>query len=126
MAISLTVNPEKLTKKIYDDYLILEAGSRTIRIPYIFVIEEPDYPRIMGFEFAPGDREGVYRYEVYLPGGAEELAIALFDSDSYRFKGFLDQKRNVGRGMLKVELNAEDLPESGSYIAKVAAKIRQD
>lgn len=122
VAISLTVNPEKLTKKIYDDYLILEAGSRTIRIPYIFVIEEPDYPRIMGFEFAPGDREGVYRYEVYLPGGAEELAIALFDSDSYRFKGFLDQKRNVGRGMLKVELNAEDLPESGSYIAKVAAK----
>lgn len=122
VAVSLTVNPEKLTKKMYDGYLLLEAGSQTIRIPYIFVIEEPDYPRIMGFEFVPGDREGTYRYEVYLPGGAEELGIALFDCDSHRFIGFLDKKSNVGRGMLKAEINKEDLPESGCYIAKVMAK----
>ncbi len=120
--IGLTLNPKEFKKKIYDHYLILEAGSKTIRIPYIFVIEEPDYPRIMGFDFVKGDREGVYRYEVYLPGGAEEFAIALFDSDSYRFTGFLDTKKNVGQGMLKVEMSGEELPAPGSYIAKIHAK----
>lgn len=120
--IGLTVNPKELNKKIYDHYLELQAGPQKIRLPYICVIEEPDYPRIMGFDFAEGDKEGIYRYEVYLPGGAEEFAVALFDIDSYQFIGFLDSKRDVGQGMLKEEIKEEDLPPSGSYIAKIHAK----
>lgn len=120
--IGLTVNPKELKKKIYDHYLGIQAGPQKIRLPYICVIEEPDYPRIMGFNFAKGDKEGVYRYEVYLPGGAEEFAVALFDSDSYRFIGFLDSKREVGQGMLKEEIKEKELPPPGSYIAKIIAK----
>lgn len=120
--IGLTVNPKELNKKIYDHFVELQAGKQKIRLPYILVIEEPDYPRIMGFDFAKGDQEGIYRYEVYLPGGAEEFAIALFDSDSYQFIGFLDSKRDVGQGMLKEEIKEEDLPPQGNYMAKIFAK----
>jgi minor extracellular serine protease Vpr len=59
---------------------------------------------------------------VYLPGGADEFGIALFDPDTYRFIKFLDWKRNVGRGMLKMDIPIEQLPENGLYLAKVFAK----
>ncbi|TFI46511.1 peptidase S8, partial [Diaphorobacter sp. DS2] len=102
--------------------LLLKAGAESIHIPYLYVLEEPDYPRVMGFGIGKGDKPGTYRYEVYLPGGAEEFGIAMFDSESLRFMGFLDWKRNTGKGQLLQEIPAEKLPGPGLYLAKVFAK----
>lgn len=120
--IGMVVDPAAFKQKIHDGYLLLNEGSNQMSIPYLYVLEEPDYPRVMGFAFAPADKLGHYRYEVYLPGGAEEFGIALFDPDDYRFVGFLDWKRKVKKGLLEVELAPEDLPEPGPYLAKVFAK----
>lgn len=122
IGITLTVDPQAFKGTLYDGQLELMAGAQKIRIPYLYVLEEPAYPRVMGFDFGAGDREGSYRYEVYLPGGAEEFGIALFDPDSYKFIGFLDAKRNVGKGLLSQEITGNNLPESGMYLAKVFAK----
>ncbi|MGM0901394.1 MAG: S8 family serine peptidase [Bacillota bacterium] len=120
--ISMLVDPTAFKGKIHDGYLTLNEGSNKISIPYLYVLEEPDYPRVMGFALAPADKPGHYRYEVYLPGGAEEFGIALFDPDDYRFIGFLDSKRKVKKGLLEQELKPEDLPPAGGYLAKVFAK----
>ncbi|WP_147534980.1 S8 family serine peptidase [Bacillus marasmi] len=120
--ISMTVDPKHFSNKIYDGYLELRAESNTIRIPYLYVFEEPDYPRVMGFEMGMGDEEEIYRYEVYLPGGADEFGIALFEPQSMVFNGFLDWQRNVGSGLLEKEISGERLPEPGLYLAKVFAK----
>lgn len=120
--IKMMVDPKLFKKKIHDGHLELRAGTQQIQIPYLYVLEEPDYPRVMGFDFGVGDKKGTYQYEVYLPGGAEEFGIALFDPDTYQFIGFLDAKRKVGRGLLKVELKTEELPENGLYLAQVFAK----
>jgi minor extracellular serine protease Vpr len=120
--ITMSVDPNELTKKIHEGHLTIMAGSQKVSVPYLYVLEEPNYPRIMGFEFGPGDKQGVYHYEVYLPGGADEFGIALFDPDTYRFVKFLDWKRNVGRGMLKMDIPINQLPENGLYLAKVFAK----
>lgn len=120
--VTMSVDPNELTKKIHEGHLTIMAGSQKVSVPYLYVLEEPNYPRIMGFEFGPGDKQGVYHYEVYLPGGADEFGIALFDPDTYRFVKFLDWKRNVGRGMLKMDILPDQLPENGLYLAKVFAK----
>ena len=120
--ISMIVDPTAFKGKIHDGYLTLNEGSKKINIPYLYVLEEPDYPRVMGFALAPADKPGHYRYEVYLPGGAEEFGIALFDPDDFHFIGFLDAKRNVKKGLLEQELKPEDLPPAGGYLAKVFAK----
>jgi minor extracellular serine protease Vpr len=120
--VTMSVDPTELNKKIYEGHLTIMAGSQRISIPYLYVLEEPNYPRIMGFEFGPGDQQGIYHYEVYLPGGADEFGIALFDPDTYRFVRFLDWKRKVGRGMLKVDIPVDQLPDNGLYLAKVFAK----
>lgn len=120
--IGMVVDPKTFKNKIHDGVLILNEGNNKIRIPYIYVLEEPNYPRVMGFDFAKGDKQDTYRYEVYLPGGAEEFGIALFDPDSYQFKGFLDWARDVKKGLIEKELKTETMPKSGYYLAKVFAK----
>ncbi|MDQ0269262.1 S8 family serine peptidase [Cytobacillus purgationiresistens] len=122
LKITMSADPAELKEKIYDGRLALQASFGDIEIPYLYVLEEPDYPRVMGFGFGKGDKKGTYRYEVYLPGGADEFGIALFDSDSLKFEGFLDWKRNLGKGQIQEVMQAEGLPEPGLYIAKVFAR----
>jgi len=59
---------------------------------------------------------------VYLPGGAEEFGIALFNPDDFRFVGFLDTNQNVKKGLVSKVITAENLPPDGVYLAKVFAK----
>ncbi|MEH7491603.1 S8 family serine peptidase [Neobacillus niacini] len=120
--LELEVNPVELKGKIHDGYLTIHAGANPIQIPYIYVLEEPNYPRVMGFDFKDGDQEGTYRYEVYLPGGAEEFGIALFNPDDFRFVGFLDTNQNVKKGLVSKVITEENLPPDGVYLAKVFAK----
>jgi minor extracellular serine protease Vpr len=120
--IQLTANPEKLKDKIQDGMLAIQSDGRTIHLPYLFVLEEPNYPRVMGFDFGAGDNEETSRYEVYLPGGAEEFGIALFNPDTYQFVQFLDWKRNITKGLLQKDLANNQLPPDGIYLAKVFAR----
>lgn len=122
ITLELKVNPQVFKGKIHDGYLRLNAGSTMIRIPYLYVLAEPGYPRVMGFDFAEGDKPGQYRYEVYLPGGAEEFGIALFNPEDYRFVGFLDTITNVKHGLIRKDIPDEQLPADGIYLVKVFAK----
>jgi minor extracellular serine protease Vpr len=120
--IELSVEPTLFKKKIQDGYLSLNAGSTVIQIPFIYVLEEPDYPRVMGFEMKKGDKPGNYRYEVYLPGGADEFGIALFNHADFRFAGFLDYGRNIRKGLIQKEISVDQLPAEGTYMGKIFAK----
>jgi minor extracellular serine protease Vpr len=123
IAVELTVDPQLFKGKIHDGYLRLQAGTQAIvQIPYLYVLEEPGYPRVMGFSFVEGDKAGQYKYEVYLPGGAEEFGIALFNPEDYRFVGYLDSSTNVKKGLVRKQILAEQLPAEGTYLAKVFAK----
>lgn len=122
ITVELTVDPQLFKGKIHDGYLRLQAGESTVRIPYLYVLEEPGYPRVMGFDFAEGDKPGQYRYEVYLPGGAEEFGIALFNPEDYRFVGFLDTITNAKKGQIRKDIPDEQLPADGTYLVKVFAK----
>ncbi|WP_081798155.1 S8 family serine peptidase [Neobacillus dielmonensis] len=122
ITLELMVDAKLFKRKIHDGYLTLKAGNSTIQIPYLYVLEEPGYPRVMGFDFAQGDQPGHYHYEVYLPGGADEFGIALFDPGDYRFLGFLDGRTNVNQGLLRVDIPPDKLPAPQTYLIKVFAK----
>ncbi|MEI5909097.1 S8 family serine peptidase [Bacillus spongiae] len=80
-------------------------NSKSFDLPYLFVLKEPDYPRIMGFNAVPGDQKNTMRYEVYLPGGADEFGIALFEAETLQFLGFLAQSKKVQHGLLEEQVN---------------------
>lgn len=121
--VGLDLTPAVINKGIQQNWLQIEIDGETLILPYIFVIDEPNYPRVMGFEFALGDKLDTYKYQLYLPGGADEVGIALYDPDTLRFLGFLDWKRNVPRGVLEEVLSKQDLPfDKGIYKALIFAK----
>ncbi|PLS18341.1 peptidase S8 [Bacillus sp. M6-12] len=120
--IGAAVDTRKSREKITDGYITLSAGAKEIQLPYLYVMEEPKYPRVMGFAFAAADSPDSYRYEVYLPGGAEEFGIALYDYDSLRFAGYLDWAYNAPRGLIKRELSIKSMPPAGVYRAVIFAR----
>ncbi|MDT8860437.1 S8 family serine peptidase [Alkalihalobacillus sp. MEB130] len=121
VTVQLDMFPAVLAEGIHHGDIVIEGGPDPISIPYVFFIEEPNYPRAMAFNFGHGDRPGEYRYELYLPGGAEEMGIAVYDPDTFQFVKFLDFKEDVGRGMVGKEWENLDLPD-GTYKALVFAK----
>jgi len=123
VTVYLDITPHFYQKGIYDGALYVQVGHETIRIPYLFVMNEPDYPRLMGFEMGLADQENTLHYELYLPGGADEFGIALYDPDTLRFIGFLDFERNVSRGLRKKDIKQEDMKiPQGFYKAVIFAK----
>jgi minor extracellular serine protease Vpr len=120
--VGLHINPSLLIKGLYDGYLEVNEGATSLHLPYLYVKEEPDYPRVMGFDIGVGDHKDSLRYEMYLPGGADEMGIALYDADTYRFIGFLDLSKKVHRGMITKELEKNNLPPTGVYHAIIFAK----
>ena len=119
--ITIDILPGVFQAGIHYGEFIVEGGRNPVRVPYMFFIEEPNYPRLMAFSFEFGDEQGQYRYEIYLPGGAEEVGIALYDPDTFQFIQYLDVKENVDRGLLEVEINELKL-EEGLYKTLVYAK----
>ncbi|WP_223254420.1 S8 family serine peptidase [Bacillus sp. HNG] len=117
ITIGLDITPSTIGAGLHYGNLFLNEGKNRYHIPYMYVIEEPDYPRIMGFQFGKGDKEDVFRYELYLPGGADEYGIVLYNPDSLRFVTFLDWDRNVARGLVEKEVNRKDRNLSGIFKA---------
>ncbi|MFB4163314.1 S8 family serine peptidase [Alteribacillus sp. JSM 102045] len=106
-----------------DGVLTVEGGNEDIRLPYLLFINEPDYPRIGAFDLQPFGRNRGYQYEVYMPGGAEELQIALYDPDTYAFAGILDKEKDIKPGLYEQKLSVKDLPvPEGKYRAVVYAR----
>ncbi|MFA9457655.1 S8 family serine peptidase [Halalkalibacter sp. AB-rgal2] len=119
--VELDLFPAVLEEGIHHGHIEIEGGRDEISIPYVFFIEEPNYPRVMAFNFGVGDHPGDYRYELYLPGGAEEMGIALYDPDTFEFIQFLDVKYNIGRGMVSGTWSKPSV-EDGTYKALVYAR----
>lgn len=119
--VSIDILPAVFQAGIHYGEFLVEGGKDPVRVPYMFFIEEPNYPRLMAFSFEFGDEQGEYRYEIYLPGGAEEVGIALYDPDTFQFIKYLDVKENVERGMLEQELKDIGLDE-GVYKTLVYAR----
>lgn len=120
--ITLDITPNQQKPGMHEGEVVVNANSQQIRLPFLYIIEEPDYPRIMGFQFGYGDKEGEYQYEVYLPEGAEELGIALYEVDTLRFIDYLDWERDLPRGLYKNQIPADRVKVKGLVKAVVFAK----
>jgi len=122
--ISLTIDltPSVIGTGLHDGHIRISESGKDISIPYMFVIEEPDYPRVMAFQFGKSDKPDTYKYQLYLPRGAEEYGIALYDADTLRFIKFLDWSKETPRGLIEKELTEEEIGIKGIYKAVVFAK----
>ncbi|RLQ93513.1 S8 family serine peptidase [Falsibacillus albus] len=105
----VTIHAERLMtypKKadLIDGSIQLSDGKQIIHIPYLYVVNEPRYPRVMGFAIARATSGSMLHYEIYLPGGAEEFGIALYDPATMKYLGLLDWRKKVGVGFIEKQV----------------------
>ncbi|WP_283234591.1 S8 family serine peptidase [Alteribacter keqinensis] len=121
--IIMDVLPSVFEGGMYNGIIEVKSKDEIINVPYLFFVEEPDYPRVMAFMLEHTTEEDVYQYEVYLPGGAEEFGIVLYEPDTFQFVKYIEAKKDVDRGMLEEKLEIQGV-EPGVYKALIFA--RQD
>lgn len=124
VTITVDVDSDKVTDGIHYGNVKIESSSDDdILLPYLFVVGDAEHPRVMGFSFEKeNEDDDLYKYELYLPEGAEELGIALFDPRTLTYVGHLVHERNVKRGLLETELKRDEIPfADGDYICIVYA-----
>ncbi|MBN8252931.1 S8 family serine peptidase [Priestia flexa] len=124
IAVDLQVNSHQKKKGIYDGRLEIRDSRETISIPYLYMVEKPNYPRVMGLQAVQGSDEKTYLYELFLPEGADEFGIAVYDIDTLRFVSYLDVDKKLERGMLKRKIQLQEELPKGEY--KVFAYAKKD
>lgn len=119
--IEALLTPSFLEKGLHEGYVHVTAGAHRTAVPYMFFVEEPNYPRIMGFQFAKGDAPNTYKYSMYLPGGADEMGIVLYNPVTFHYVDFIEFRQNVTNGMQhRVIVVKEQI--KGTYKALIFAK----
>lgn len=119
--ITVDIAPSFLKEGIHEGAVVVRDKKGAFRLPYLFFIEEPNYPRLMGFQLKRGDGPDTYQYELYLPGGADEMGIALYDPETFRFVDFVEYRQNVPKGIVKNNIPPDKI-RKGTYKALIFAK----
>ncbi|MBM7571282.1 S8 family serine peptidase [Aquibacillus albus] len=121
--IQLKVSASFLDKGIHQGWLTLKQGKQSYHLPYLFINQEADYPRVMGMEFALkvfSDDE--YQYRLYLPEDAQSVTIDLYDSHSMAFERTLLELENQKQGVIEGTMEMRDVGDKGEYLANVSVK----
>ncbi|TYR80174.1 S8 family serine peptidase [Priestia megaterium] len=124
--VTLKLHVNVLTKKkgIYDGRLKINDSRETFTIPYMYMVKKPDYPRVMGLQAVQGEKENTYSYELFLPEGADEVGVAMYEPETMRFITYLDVEKQVERGMFKQTVTIQDSIKPGAY--KIFAYAKKD
>lgn len=87
---NVQVDTSKLDPGYYEGTIKVSDGTKTIDVPTILFVGEPDYPRVTG-AFLGNEGDGTWYVGSYLPGGAEviEYDIYVFNPDG-TIGGFVD------------------------------------
>ncbi|MEH6936346.1 S8 family serine peptidase [Bacillus sp. JJ664] len=122
-----TVDTKVLKDGFYDGAITVSTPDETLRMPYLLLQGEPNFPTVMGFHFGrvKGKGKGSYKYELYLPSKVEEFKIAVFEAETFRLIDVIDQQKNSERGIIKKELVLKNFPKSGIFKFVIFYKRKQ-
>lgn len=124
-AIKVEIQPDIIDFKRIDGEINVSGGAQDVSLPFLLFSDEPDYPRLSGFQFAKVPERDFWMYEVFLPGGAEELEITLYEPDTFAYVTTLDRQTNLPEGPFEKEFHADEIDlEPGVYHVIVYAKYK--
>lgn len=121
LKISLSVNPDIQKAGLHQGYISARFGAQELQLPYLFLVKQADYPKAMGLEmeWRPLNQRGEYRYQIYLPEGAAELRIDLYDPDTLVYDRRLLIRKQVEAGLLEGSMSKREAGKAGVYLALI-------
>ncbi|SDI47111.1 S8 family serine peptidase [Natribacillus halophilus] len=123
--IQVEIQPDIIDFKRIDGEIKVNGGKQDVSLPFLLFSDEPDYPRLSGFQFDQLPDSDAWMYEVFLPGGAEELEITLYDPDTLAYITTIDRQKNLPEGPFEREFQEGEIDlEPGVYHGVVYAKLK--
>lgn len=118
--IKLTVDSNRLSSGIHQGWIQLFNRKERYQIPYLFINQTADYPKVMGLELNMDPfNSKAYTYQLYLPEAAAEVKVDLYDPDTLMFVQTFIEKKDQPNGILEGIVEKKQLPSSGNYIAAI-------
>lgn len=122
--IEIKVNPQLVDEGIHQDWLSLESEDKTYQLPYLFVNETADHPKVMGFNFSLKElSQDDYQYQLYLTEQARTVDVNLYNPDTLVYDRHFLHLDNVDSGLNEGELQQSELGNPGHYIAIVTVQL---
>ncbi|MDQ0352717.1 minor extracellular serine protease Vpr [Alkalibacillus filiformis] len=116
--IAINFQQKLLKKGVHEGYISLELNGEDKYLPYLFIHDTADYPRITGLEIeAPPFDEEELQMKLYIAEEIKALTIELFDQDLVS-QGVVLESESISQGTFEKSLNKKDL-ESGIYEAVI-------
>lgn len=122
--ITLKANVLQLEEGTYQDWLTLQNGEETYSLPYLFIAETADYPRIMGFSFKIDLFEkDKYKYQFYAAERVKSLQVQLYEPNSLVYEGTLLKLTDLNVGMNEGEIRRSDIVKRGRFYALIIVQL---
>src|SRR5690606_4230515 len=124
LPIQLKVNTLELEEGTYQGWLRLNAGIKKLSLPYVFISETAEYPKIMGFNFQLNqlDKDN-YTYQMYIPEPVKSVQIQLYDPHSLVFEGTLVKWKDLEVGMNEGEIKRRNIKHRGSFHGIIVVQL---
>ncbi|RPF54104.1 S8 family serine peptidase [Aquisalibacillus elongatus] len=109
--IGASITPDRMAEGTQQGYLEMTLGGETKELPYLFINETSDYPRITGFEIdmAPFQQEKL-TLRFYLNEKIDQLSMALVDTQSLKTTDLFTET-DLPSGMFEKEFEISKLPK---------------
>lgn len=122
--IELSVTTQQLNHELHQGWLALHQADETFHLPYLFINQTADYPKVMGFDFSLKPfSEDMYTYHLYITEEAERVEVNLYDPDTLVYNRRLLQLTDLETGMNEGEIKRSTLGESGHFKAIVTIQM---
>lgn len=123
--VPITIDVTQLVDEgMHQGWLTLHQGEEAFDLPYLFIAEEADQPKIMGFEFHIDPFESsAYTYQMYVTEEAEAFVVDLYNPESLMFEGTLLEIEHIQTGLQEGTILKKDIPFEGTYIAVITVYL---
>jgi len=124
LPVSIKITAPHLNEGVHQGWLTLNEGEESYYLPYLFVNQEADNPKVMGFEFSlkPFSDE-VFAYQLYITDPARRVRVDLYDPDTLMFERNLLEMEDVQVGNNEGQLEKEEAGEPGHYAAIITVAL---
>ncbi|MFD2444951.1 S8 family serine peptidase [Bacillus sp. CGMCC 1.16607] len=99
--LNVQVDAGQLAPGHYEGTINISNGNKTINVPTILFVKEPDYPRVSSMSVSQ-DSNGPVAINGYFPGGAETAVFFIYTATStgspVQFIGVISEHTNVPAG----------------------------
>ncbi|MFD2131508.1 S8 family serine peptidase [Pseudogracilibacillus auburnensis] len=122
--IELKINSLQLKEGPYQGYLTLHSGDQTYYLPYVFINETANYPKVMGFSFRLNKlNKDVYKYQLYVAEPIKSVEIKLFNPNSLMYEGSLVKWTDLDVGMNEGEINKRNIKKKGKFYGLIVVQL---